>query len=88
MTILSWKAIKPYTYLAGNSRKYAIIQYEMEESISGRKMKQTGFQLGIKAPGSSWQFVNGDQITSTIMDQFFPDFPKDAELPVMQQNWE
>ena len=88
MVIIYWKTRKPYTYLAGDSHKYAVIPYEMGARISGKKMKQTSYQLGIKTANSGWQFVNGDQLTPEIIGHFFPDFPKDFELPEMQQSWE
>lgn len=88
ITVISWNAKKPYIYLAGNSHKYVIVPYEMESTDSRKTLKQTGYQLGIKTPNSGWQFVSGDQLSPEILAQFFPDFPKDFELPEPQRSWE
>lgn len=88
MIVTSWKAIKPYTYCSGVSNRYAIIPYQMETEYDGRTIKQTGYQLGIKTPGSHWQFVNGDRLTPEIFSAFFPDFPTNVALPELQQGYE
>jgi hypothetical protein len=38
--------------------------------------------------GSQWQFVYGDNLTPEIYKQFFPDFPKNIELPKLQRDYE
>jgi hypothetical protein len=86
--MISWKPQKPYTYLKGNGRWYAVISYVSEMTMAGQKLKVSGFQLGIKNEGSEWQFVSGDKLTSAILDTFFPDFPKDFELPKTQRQIE
>jgi len=88
MDFIYWHTVKPYDYYKGDSKKYAIIQYEMEMTYNGRKIKQTGYQLGIKTLDTNWQFVNGDRLTHDIFQEFFPDFPKDVELPEMQQGYD
>jgi hypothetical protein len=87
-TMTSWKTKKPYTYIAGKSHKYVIIPYEIKMTISKKLAKRTGYELGIKTTGSDWQFMMGDNLTSELFDQFFPDFPKDIELPEPEQVWE
>ncbi|HVU07605.1 MAG TPA: hypothetical protein VHG89_03580 [Verrucomicrobiae bacterium] len=88
ISMISWESQKPYTYLKGNGRWYAVIPYVSEMTMSGQKVRMSGFQLGIKNDGSEWQFVNGDKVTSDILDTFFPDFPKDFELPKTQRQIE
>ncbi|MEJ0089135.1 MAG: hypothetical protein WDM80_05210 [Limisphaerales bacterium] len=88
MAFTSWKARKPYHYITGESHKYAIIPYEMEMTVAGKKLRSTGYQLGIKMPDSKWQFVSGDKLTSEIFEEFFPDFPKTVELPKAQTIYE
>jgi hypothetical protein len=88
ISVISWKPQKPYTYLKGNGRRYAVIPNVSEMTMTGQKVKINGFQLGIKNDGSEWQFVNGDKLTPTMMDTFFPDFPKDFELPKTQREIE
>ena len=88
ISMISWEPQKPYTYLKGNDRWYAVIPYVSELTMAGQKVKMSGCQLGIKSEGSEWQFVSGDKITPTILDTFFPDFPKDFELPKTQRQIE
>jgi len=85
---ISWTDQKPYTYVAGGSHKYVIVPYEAEVKFQGKTIKQMNYQLGIKTRDSGWQFVNGDILTPEIYQQFFSDFPKDVEIPEVQQDWE
>lgn len=88
MDVITWHAVKPYSYYNGNFKKYAVVPYEMEMNYNGKKIKQTGYQLGIKTPDANWQFVNGDRLSPEIFQEFFPDFPSNVELPEMQQGYE
>jgi hypothetical protein len=88
ISVISWEPQKPYTYLKGNGRWYAVIPYVSEMTMAGQKLKMSGFQLGIKNDGSEWQFVSGDKLTPEILNTFFPDFPKDLELPKTQRQFE
>lgn len=88
MNFKSWNAAKPYSYYNGLSNRYAVIPYEMEMSYYGKAIKQKGFELGIKAPGSKWQFINGDTLTPAIIEAFFPDFPTNIDLPNLRQGYE
>jgi len=80
MVMVSWKAKKPYQYIRGESRTYAVIPYESVLIIAGKRLRQESYQLGIKAAGSNWQFVNGDTLNPELFREFFPDFPSSAKL--------
>jgi len=84
----SWKAQKPYTYIKGESRTYAVIGYESIMAIDGKKMRQESYGLGIKTADSPWQFVNGDNLSAEMYKEFFPDFPKSFELPKVKRSYE
>ncbi len=88
IVMLSWKAKKPYQYVTGSSRSYAIIPYESAITVAGKKLKVESYQLGIKDAGSQWQFVNGDNLSPEIFANFFPDFPKTFELPKLRRFYE
>lgn len=88
VSLISWETQKPYKYIKGNGRWYAVIPYASEVSMTGQKFKVTGFELGIKSDGSGWQFMDGQKLTPAIFDTFFPDFPKDFELPKTQRELE
>jgi hypothetical protein len=88
ISMISWKVQKPYTYLKGAGQWYAVMPYVSEMSMAGKKVKVSGFQLGIKKDGVDWQFVSGDKLTPEILDRFFPDFPKGFELPKTQRQFE
>ncbi len=85
MSVLSWETQKPYNYIRGDGRWYAVITYGCEMTMTGQKIKLSGYQLGIKIDGSSWQFVSGEKLTPEVFSTFFPDFPKDVELPKLQR---
>lgn len=84
---VSWKTKKPYEYLAGTSHKYAIISSETVMKYGDKTLRQTSYQLGVKTV-SGWQFVDGVTLTQDFFDQYFPDFPKDVELPKVKRNFE
>lgn len=88
ISVSSWKSQKPYTYLRGNGRWFAVIPYVSNMTMAGQRLKVSGFELGIKNDGSDWQFVGGDKLTPVIVGRFFPDFPKDFELPKTQRQFE
>jgi len=88
IVVLSWKAGKPYQYVQGEFRTYAIIPYESVMSIAGKKLRQESYQLGIRIADSKWQFVNGDNLSSDTYREFFPDFPKNFELPKVERSYE
>jgi hypothetical protein len=88
VSLISWETQKPYSYLKGNGRWYAVIPYVSELNMTGQKFKVSGFEFGIKNDGSEWQFLDGQKLTPTIFDTFFPDFPKDVELPKTQRELE
>ncbi len=85
MVMESWKAKKPYQYIRGESRTYAVIPYESVLTIAGKRVRQVGYQLGIKTAGSHWQFVNGDTLNPELFKEFFPDFPKSVKLPKLER---
>jgi hypothetical protein len=85
IVMVSWKARKPYEYIQGESRTYAIIPYESVMTIAGKRLRQESYQLGIKAAGSHWQFVNGDNLNPEVFKEFFPDFPKSTKLPKLER---
>jgi hypothetical protein len=84
----SWKAQKPYSYVKGESRLYAVISYESIMTIGGKKMRQESYGLGIKTGDSPWQFVNGDNLSAAMYKEFLPDFPKSFELPKVNRSYE
>jgi hypothetical protein len=88
IVIVSWKVKKPYQYVQGESRTYAVIPYESVMKISGKTIKQTSYQLGIKNGDSHWEFVSGDSLTAAGFQEFFPDFPKAIQLPELQRHFE
>lgn len=85
IVVVSWKARKPYQYVKGESRTYAIVPYESVVTVAGKRLRQSSYQLGIKTGDSNWQFVNGDNLNSEIYAEFFPDFPKSFDLPKLQR---
>ncbi len=85
---ISWESRRPYVYLKGYERWYAVIPYVSEMTMAGQKLRVTGFQLGIKNDGSEWQFVGGDKLTPQIFETFFQDFPRDYSLPKVQRVFE
>jgi len=85
LIMISWKPQKPYSYLKKDAGWYAVIPYVSEMTMAGQKVKVTGFQLGIKDDGSPWGFVTGDNLTPEMLNTYFPDFPKDFELPKTQR---
>jgi len=85
IVMVSWKARKPYQYIQGESRTYAVIPYESVMTIAGKRLRQESYQLGIKAAGSHWQFVNGDNLNPEVFKEFFPDFPKSTKLPKLER---
>jgi len=85
MVMVSWKAKKPYQYIRGESRTYAVIPYESVLIIAGKRLRQESYQLGIKAAGSNWQFVNGDTLNPELFREFFPNFPSSAKLPRLER---
>lgn len=88
IVVLSWKAGKPYQYIRAESRTYAIIPYEAVMKIAGKKLRQESYQLGVKTADSQWQFVNGDNLSPDTYRDFFPDFPKNFELPKVERSYE
>ena len=84
--LVSWKVKKPYLYVAGKSHKYVVIPYEAKVKSSEGIITQTSYELGIKTAESGWQFVGGDVLSEELYDKFFPDFPKDVELPEVEQH--
>jgi len=86
--VLSWKAKKPYQYVRAKTRIYAIIPYESVMTVSGKKLRQQSYQLGIKTADSQWQFANGDNLSPDFYHEFFADFPKDIELPTVERSYE
>jgi hypothetical protein len=85
IAFISWKAIKPYQYVSGKSHKYAIVRYESVALMSGKKLKKTSYELGIKRKDSTWQFVSGDNLKAETYEELFSDFPKDAQLPPVER---
>jgi hypothetical protein len=81
----SWKVNKPYLYVAGKLHKYVVIPYEVKINSPGKIVTQSSYELGIKTVESGWQFVGGDMLSPELYDQFFPDFPKDVNLPEVEQ---
>jgi hypothetical protein len=57
-------------------------------TIAGKKMRQESYQLGIKTADSQWQFVNGDNLSPATYAEFFPDFPRNFELPKVERSYE
>lgn len=88
LQIISCETRKPYVYLKGKARWYAVIPYTSEADMAGQKLKITAFQLGIKNEDSEWRFIGGDKVTRAMMKKFFPDFPKDYVLPKIQREIE
>jgi hypothetical protein len=86
VVVVSWKAAKPYHYIAGNSRTYVVIPYTQMMTMAGKTLKETGCQFGIKTADAGWQFVNGASLSAAILEQFFPDFPTTVNIPPMQRN--
>ena len=88
ISVISWAPKKPYTYLRGKGRWYAVIPCVSEMSMTGQKVKISSFWLGIKNDGAEWQFVGGEKIIPAVWQNFFPDFPKDFEVPKTQRQIE
>lgn len=85
LKFISWKTKKPYQYGSTPTRRYAVIPYEGVIDVGGgKKMRQTGYQLGIKDGDGPWKFVNGDNLFPPIYAKFFPDFPATLTPPKMQ----
>jgi hypothetical protein len=85
IVMVSWKAMKPYQYIRGESRTFAIVPYESVMTIGGKRLRQESYQLGIKTAGSHWQFVNGDSLNPEVFKEFFPDFPESIKLPKLER---
>jgi hypothetical protein len=85
IVMVSWKARKPYQYIQGESRIYAVVPYESVMTIAGKRLRQESYQLGIKPAGSHWQFANGDNLDPELFEEFFPDFPKSIKLPEVER---
>ena len=51
-------------------------------------MTLNGYDLGIKTPDGQWQFINGDKLTPQVYQRFFPDFPKDTDIPPVTQRFD
>jgi hypothetical protein len=88
IVMISWKAKKPYQYVTGKKHDYALVPYEAVLTMEDKKLRQTSFELAVKVGDSKWQFVNGDNINSSVLDEFFPDFPKKVELPKVERAYE
>ena len=84
VSYLSWKAQKPYTYVSGTTRRYAIIRYEAVFDAAGKKLQVRNCLLGIKAANEAWQFIMGDQLSPEFNNQFLPDFPRNVVMPKPQ----
>ena len=88
IVMASWKVRKPYEYVKGESRSYVVIRYEALMIGAGKRLKQSGYRLGIKIADTKWQFVNCDNLTSEVYGEFFPDFPKTFKLPKVERTLE
>jgi hypothetical protein len=78
---VSWTPLRPYTYVAGKQRRYAVVRFEAVLDAAGRRTKLRSYLLGIRTYNAPWQFVNGDGLVPADFAQFFPDFPKTTPLP-------
>jgi hypothetical protein len=88
VVMISWETKKPYHYVNGESRIYAVVPYQGVMTIGGRTFRQESYQLGIKLANSPWEFVNGDSLTPELFGEFFPDFPKSFALPKVERGFE
>ena len=87
--ILSWKATKPYQFVAAASHRYVLIPCDTIVAMPrGKKLHERSYYLGIKDPDATWHFVSGETLVPETFNRFFPDFPKTTVLPPTKQSVE
>ncbi len=81
VTITSYGISGPISLYRTKGNRYAVVPTDMELSVSGRRVKSTGHQIGHYVEGLGWRYVSGDELGGSKVRTFFPDFPKGAEIP-------
>ena len=73
-------------FLDGEVNEYVVAPTAYFVKSGERTMHSISYQLGSRPKGTEkWVFVEGSRVTPELMDQVFPDFPSDFELPQVRR---
>lgn len=66
----------------GADREFVLVPTRIVMRLSGKKVDSLGFQLGVRARGDpQFRYIDGSKLSREIVLEWFPDFPKEVELP-------
>lgn len=64
---------------------FAIVPTEIVLEVKGARFEVLNYHLGIRENGKAeWKYIDGSHLNQQLVQEFFPDFPSDYELPESQ----